>query len=84
MVHTPEVTTRDEESVRDTGTNRESDLNARSTGPKVRAICLVKAATRPTACIQNGCTLGTLVIQSWLAVKTGVVRRREACRSSGV
>ena len=44
VVHAPEVTTRDEESVRDTGTNRESDLNVGSLSPKVRAICLVKAA----------------------------------------
>ena len=44
VVHAPEVTTRDEESVRDTGTNRESDLNVGSLSPKVRAICLVRAA----------------------------------------
>jgi hypothetical protein len=33
VVHTPEVTTRDEESVRDTGTNRESDLTLGSKSP---------------------------------------------------
>ena len=49
VVHAPEVTTRDEESVRDTGTNRESDLNVGSLSPKVRAICLVRADQRPTA-----------------------------------
>ena len=49
VVHTPEVTTRDEEGGGDTETSGESDLNVGSLSPKVRAICLVRADQRPTA-----------------------------------
>ena len=44
VVHEPEVTTKDEEGGGDTRTNGVSDIETRSKSPKVRALCLVKAA----------------------------------------
>ena len=85
VVHTPEVTTRDEEGGGDTETSGESDLNVGSLSPKVRAICLVRAAhgQRPKL-LSSRFTGVTSVMHSPGPLKERRHRRSEAPRSNGM